>query len=183
MLNTKKTVLFDIDKILAKISISERQKVAELGCGNFGFFVFPLARLVGKQGVVYAVDILKEALREIKTQAESYNLKQIKPVWSDLEVFKATKIETESLDSATLINVLSQLNKKLGALKEASRLIKVGGKILVIDWKSEDIPLGPSPEKRINEKELEDISSKLGLKINEKFEAGPYHYGLVLTKL
>ncbi len=57
MLEIKKTALFDITAILNKISIGERQKVAELGCGNFGFFTFPLARLVGRSGKVYAVAI------------------------------------------------------------------------------------------------------------------------------
>jgi len=183
MLGTKKTVLFDIDKILAKISISEKQRVADLGCGNFGFFVFPLANLVGREGKIYAIDILKEALKEVKSQAESHNLPQVEPVWSDLEVFQATKIETASLDAATIINVLSQAIKKANILKEATRLIKNNGKMLIIDWKLEDIPLGPAPEKRISQREVKDICSRLGLKINEEFEAGPYHYGLVLTKL
>lgn len=183
MLSTKKTILFDIDKILAKLSISETQKVADLGCGNFGFFVFPLAKLVGKKGRVYAVDILKDALKEIKNQADNYNLSQIETIWSDLEIFKATKIETDSLDAATLINLLSQANQKLNTLKEAARMIKTGGKLLIIDWKKSDIPFGPESEKRISSEEIKNFCLRLGLKINEEFNAGPYNYGLILTKL
>lgn len=182
MLNTQKTILFDIDKILAKLNISETQKVADLGCGNFGFFVFPLAKLVGKNGRVYAIDILKDVLKEIKSQADAYNLSQIETIWSDLEVFKATKIETDSLDAITIINVLSQINKKNNALKEAARMVKTGGKILIIDWKKSDIPFGPEAEKRISIEEIKDLCARLGLKINEEFAAGPYNYGLILTK-
>ena len=40
MSDNKKTVLFDIENILHKIAVEEGQKVAELGCGNFGFFVW-----------------------------------------------------------------------------------------------------------------------------------------------
>lgn len=183
MLSTKKTVLFDIDKILSKLNIIENQKVAEFGCGNFGFFVFPLARLVGKNGEVYAIDILKEALREIKRQADREGLKQIKPIWSDLEIFRATKIENNSIDTITIINVLNQVKKKTSVLKEATRLIKNGGKILVIDWQGVNIPFGPKEENKISIEELSKEASSLGLKIIDKFEAGPYHYGLVLTKL
>lgn len=183
MLSTKKTVLFDIDKILTKLNIIENQKVAEFGCGNFGFFVFPLARLVGKNGRVYAIDILKEALREIKKQAEAENLKQIKPIWSDLEIFRATKIENSSLDTVTIINVLNQVQKKESVLKEATRLIKSGGKILVIDWQVNNLPFGPKTTSKISIEEIIKEASNLGLKVIDKFEAGPYHYGLVLTKL
>ena len=36
---TKNSFLFDIEKIISKMKISEGQSVADLGCGNFGFFV------------------------------------------------------------------------------------------------------------------------------------------------
>jgi len=70
MSEIKKTALFDIAGILSKMGIEERQQVAELGCGNFGFFVFPLARLVGRYGQVYAVDILKSTLEQITKEAK-----------------------------------------------------------------------------------------------------------------
>lgn len=179
----KKNVLFDINNILSRMGIDEKQRVAELGCGNFGFFVFPLARLVGRQGKAYAVDILKPTLEEIKKEAKKNNFPQIITVWSNLEIFKATNIETSSLDSALLINVLHQSEKKIEIMREAIRLLKRGGKLLIVEWKNMDLPLGPAPEKRVKLESLKSVIPKIGLNITEEFEAGPYHYGLVLTKL
>lgn len=179
----KKYALFDINNILSKMGIDERQRVAELGCGNFGFFVFPLARLVGRQGKVYAVDILKPTLEEIKKEAKKNNFPQIITVWSNLEIFKAATIETSSLDSALLINVLHQSEKKIEIMREAIRLLKRGGKLLIVEWKNTDLPLGPPPDKRVKLESLRSAIPKIGLSITEEFEAGPYHYGLVLTKL
>lgn len=183
MSEIRKSILFDIDGILSKIGVDERQHVAELGCGNFGFFVFPLARLVGRQGKVYAVDILKPTLEEITKEAKKNNLPQVVPVWSNLEIFKAANIETNSLDSALLVNVLHQSEKKAEILREAVRLLKRGGRLLVIEWKNMDLPLGPSPERRVNLETLKLAIPKIGLDIAEEFEAGPYHYGLILIKL
>jgi len=179
----KKTSLFDINAILSKMSLEEKQQVAELGCGNFGFFVFPLARLIGRQGKVYAVDILKSTLEEITREAKKENLPQIIPVWSNLEIFKAAKIETNSLDGALLVNVLHQSDKKIEILREAIRLLKRGGQLLIVEWKNIDLPLGPSPEKRVKIESLKTAAPKIGLDLKEEFEAGPYHYGLILTKL
>ncbi|HBA37047.1 TPA: hypothetical protein DCZ15_04250 [Candidatus Falkowbacteria bacterium] len=179
----KKTALFDIQAILKKTGIGERQQTAELGCGNFGFFVFPLARLVGRQGKVYAVDILKPTLDEIKSKAAKENLPQIVPIWSNLEIFKATKIETSSLDCALLINTLHQSEKKIEILREAIRLLKKGGKLLIVEWKNIDLPFGPVRERRVQTDSLKTAAPKLGLDISEEFEAGPYHYGLILIKL
>lgn len=179
----KKTALFNIEAILNKMGVDEKQQVAELGCGNFGFFVFPLARLVGRQGKVYAVDILKSTLEEIKKEAAKENLPQIMPVWSNLEIFKATDIETSSLDSALLVNTLHQSEKKLEILREAIRLLKRGGKLLIAEWKNTDSPLGPELNRRVKLDSLKTAAPKIGLDIKEEFEAGPYHYGLILTKL
>ncbi|HZJ40904.1 MAG TPA: class I SAM-dependent methyltransferase [Candidatus Saccharimonadales bacterium] len=183
MLEIKKTALFDIAEILNKIAVRERQQVAELGCGNFGFFTFPLARLVGRSGKVYAVDILKSTLTEIKDRATKENLPQIIPIWSNLEVFKATKIETESLDKALLINVLHQSEKRAEIIREAYRMLKRGGYLMIVEWSSADSPLGPKPEKRLKLESLKIAAKKLGFDIQEEFVAGPYHYGLLLIKL
>ncbi len=178
-----KTALFDIAKILSKMSIEERQHVAELGCGNFGFFVFPLARLVGRYGRVYAVDIMKATLEEITREAKKENLSQITAVWSNLEIFKATDIPLGSLDNALLVNVLHQSEKRLEILREAIRLLKRGGKLLIVEWKNIDLPFGPEPGRRVKLDALKSAIPKIGLNIKEEFEAGPYHYGLILTKL
>lgn len=183
MSETKTTTLFDINTILNKLNVGARQNFAELGCGNFGFFVWPLARLVGRQGRVYAVDILKSTLEEITKKAKLENFSQIYPIWSNLEIFKATNIETNSLDGALLVNILHQSEKKIEILRETIRLLKRGGRLLIIEWKNIDIPLGPSPERRVNLNSLKTAIPKIGLNIKEEFEAGPYHYGLILTKL
>jgi len=183
MTNVKKTSLFDIGAILSKMGLGERQKVAELGCGNFGFFVFPLARLVGRQGKVYAVDIIKSTLEEIAKEAKKENLSQITTIWSNLEIFKATKIETNSLDGALLVNVLYQSDKRIEILREAVRLLKRGGKLLIVEWKNTDLPFGPDPEKRVKIESIRMAAPKIGLEPEEEFSAGPYHYGLILTKI
>lgn len=179
----KNSFLFDIEKIIGKMKISEGQVVAELGCGNFGFFVWPLAKFAGRRGTVYAVDILKNSLDEIKRKALKDNFPQVKPVWSNLEIFKGTKIETNSLDAALLINVLHQSEKKADILRESLRMLKRGGQLMIVEWGNSDSPLGPEPAKRVRLDSLKRAVEKLGLDLKEEFLAGPYHYGIILIKL
>ena len=57
--------LLDIQDILEnRLGIVYGAKVADLGCGGNGFFTFKVARLVGKTGLVYAVDGLKMVLND-----------------------------------------------------------------------------------------------------------------------
>jgi len=62
------------------------------------------------------------------------------------------------------------------------RLLKRGGKLLVVDWKKIAVPFGPSIEERINKENLIAVCQRLGLELLEEFNAGEYHFGMVFLK-
>lgn len=175
--------LLNVDYILSKASISSNEKVADLGCGAAGHYIFRTSTLIGKSGVMFAVDILKPILENIKKRVESDNIKNIKTIWSDLEVFGATKIESGSLDKAYLINTLYQSHKRAEILREATRLLKKGGKLLIVEWSGASSVFGPPAEERVKLPLLTEGAKKLGLRIEEEFVAGDYHFGLLLEKM
>lgn len=175
--------MIDVNLLFNKVQIEEKMKVADLGCGSSGHFVFPVAKLVGKKGIMYAVDILRTALEAISKRARSENLVNIKTIWSNLEIFGATKIEAGSLDVGLLINTLYQSHKRAEILREAIRLLKKNGKLVIVEWKNIAVPFGPPTEERVKKELLDNAAKKLGLRPEEEFEAGPYHYGLIYVKL
>ncbi|MFA5360182.1 MAG: methyltransferase domain-containing protein [Patescibacteria group bacterium] len=181
--STGGNTLIDVNLLFSKAQIGDRMKVADLGCGSSGHFVFPGARIVGKRGIMYAVDILRTALEAINKRARVENLANIKTVWSDLEIFGATKIEAGSLDVGLLINTLYQSHKRAEILRESIRLLKKNGKLVIVEWKNIAAPFGPPAEERVKKDLLENAVKKLGLKPEDEFEAGPYHYGLIYIKL
>lgn len=183
MLKNLKTKTFDINLVLKKLDIKENDVVAELGCGHFGHFVFPVAKMLSRQSTLYAIDIIPAVLDEIKKRAHTENLPQIKTIWSNLEIFKGTKIESSSVDIALLINILNQSEKKVEILREAVRLIKSGGKMLVVDWKRDALLFGPKLENRVNIEAFKQTAPKLGLTITQEFEIGERYHAFLLKKL
>lgn len=175
--------LLDVELILSKINIQDRMVIADFGCGTSGYFVFPMAKQIGKNGTVYAVDILKMALENIKKKARHENLLSIKAIWSDLEVFGATKIESNSLDVGCLINTLYLSAKKEAIIREVTRTIKKDGKMVIIEWKNTSIPFGPQIEDRISKEDLVKLANKNSFDLSEEFSPGEYHYGLIFTKI
>jgi ubiquinone/menaquinone biosynthesis C-methylase UbiE len=175
--------LLDAYFILEKAKIGDKMKIADFGCGSLGHFLFPAASIVGKNGRVYAVDILKTSLETIVRRAKVENYQNIQTVWSDLEIFNATKIETGSIDVGLLINTLYHSRKRVDMLRECIRMIKKGGKLIVVEWSNMALPFGPSPEARVKKELLENVAGRLGLHLEAEFEAGHYHYGLVFIKL
>ncbi len=175
--------LLDANVILHKSGLEEKMIVADLGCGSAGHFVFSSAELVGEEGKVYAVDVLKNVLENIKRKVYLENIHNIFPVWSNLEVFKGTKLEAGSLDVALIINTLYQSKHRGAILREANRMLKKGGIMTIVEWKKINLPFGPKTEDRVDPKHVIKVAQKLGLDFSEEFFVGKYHYGLIFNKL
>lgn len=180
--NFGKSELLDAGKILKEIlGMQIGNVVGDLGAGG-GMFSMAAARTVGDQGQVYAVDIIKSSLSEIESKARMSGLYNLKTIWSNLEIVGATKIKEASLDFALVVNVLFQSQKKYEILAEATRLLKVGGKMLIIDWSNTAPGFAPPAEMQVNKEELLKICEQLELSLVEDFRAGNYHFGLIFRK-
>ncbi|MFA7662447.1 MAG: methyltransferase domain-containing protein [Patescibacteria group bacterium] len=187
MLNPRKipggNELMDAMQTLRKAGLEEGMKVADFGCGRQGYFILQAAKMVGRNGVAYAVDILKEVLENVEDLAKDEGIYNIKTVWSNLEIFGATKIENNSLDFGFIINVLFQVENRLALIKEVARMLKPDGKLLVIDWHKTQAPFGPTLGMRVSTDEIKENAKELGLKLVDEFDAGKYHFGLIFKKL
>ena len=170
-------------EIFAKAQIIEGMKVADLGCGNLGYFAIPAAKLVGKEGIVYAVDIQKPVLEAVRSRAKLEGLTNLETVWADLEKIGSTKISDESVDLSILINMLFQNKKHKEILQEASRMLKKGGKLIIVDWKKIGIPFGPPVEIRVDPVNIKNLAGQLGSRLIEETEFGDYFWGLIFEKI
>lgn len=168
--------------VLGKAGLEAGMTVADLGCGNLGYFALPAAKMVGKKGIVYAVDILKSALESVASRAKIQGLDNVETVWTNLEIPGAAKIPEASVDVAYLVNMIFQSEKDDIILQETHRLLKSGGKAIIVDWLKIATPFGPPMADRSNPEEIKKFASDCGLKLAEEFSAGPYHYGLVFVK-
>ena len=90
-------------------------------------------------------------------------------------------MEDESVDIVLLANILFQSTKKAAIIKEARRVVKKGGKMIVIDWKK-DQPMGPPQDLIVSEDLIKDLAEKEGFGLERKFSAGDRHWGIIFTK-
>jgi ubiquinone/menaquinone biosynthesis C-methylase UbiE len=176
------TQFMNRDEIIKKAQIFEGMKVADLGCGNLGYFIIPIAKLLGREGKAYAVDVLNSALDSVHNQAKLEGITNLERVRTNLEKIGATNIPADSLDLALLINVLFQNKKHKDILQEAIRLLKKGGKLFIIDWKKTGAPFGPQIENRLDPMTIKTIAQDLDLNLIEETEIGEYFWGLIFEK-
>ena len=71
-------LLNPVDLIKNKLGVFYGARVADLGCGGAGFFVLQNAQVVGPNGIIYAVDVLKSALANVEARAKILGFRNIK---------------------------------------------------------------------------------------------------------
>lgn len=170
------------ETILKQIGLQPGMQVADLGCGA-GYFSLPAARLAGSRGKVYAIDVQKSVLAQLRKEAQTQGVAGLEMVWSDIEVPGATKIPAHTLDMAFLINTLFQAQNKRGVIGEAKRLLKPDGLLLLIDWQPGDAAMGPKIDKRLDLVSIRQIMKESGFVEERPIAAGSHHFGLLFKAM
>jgi ubiquinone/menaquinone biosynthesis C-methylase UbiE len=163
---------------VAKLGLTEGMKVVDLGAGS-GFYTMECSRRVGATGRVFAVDVQKDLLERMRSTAANSGLRNIEVIWGNAEKIGGTKIRESLADRVIASNVLFQIEKRDDFVLEIKRITKPGGKVLVIDW-SEISPLGPKTF--ISQMQTQTLFEKAGFRLEQTFNAGNHHYGIVFTR-
>lgn len=172
----------DPERTLFAAGLAAGQVVADLGAGS-GFYALAAGKIVGDQGLVYAADILREALDHIAAEGRLKGIRNLKTLRVDLEQAHACAvIPTGSVDLVILANILHQIKNQLAFVAESYRMLKTGGKVLVIEWNDQPGPIGPSVADRIHPEQVKKLIQQATLKDAGTVTADIYHYGLMFTK-
>ena len=120
----------DGEVFLKDIGARKGQLILDFGCG-VGHYTIPDAKVVGKEGKVYAVDKDREALDKLTQIAESKGLRNIFIIRTsgDLKI----DLKDESIDTVLLYDVLHymQPQERREIYNEVYRILKIDGLLLV----------------------------------------------------
>lgn len=141
--------------VLKDAGLKKGDSIADAGAGP-GFFSFPASRIVGRDGIVYAIDTQKEMLEGLKRQSPPLN---VVPVLSGEN---SIPLKKSAVDFALSAYVLHETDNKARFLKEIRRIMKPGARLLIIDWKKKKEEHGPPIEERLSIKTVEGLLRKAG---------------------
>lgn len=166
----------DPPEVLKQLKLRKDMISADFGCGSGGW-ALPLAKKL-EEGTIYAIDILEEPLSALRARAKLEKILNIEIIRADVE--KRTPLSSNSVDLVLMTDLLFECEDKKMVLEEGKRVLKKDGKILVVDWKK-NAPLGPE-KGRVSVDDIKKIAKDLNLKLEKEFEAGIYHWGLIVVK-
>lgn len=168
-------------EVLNKIEMEGCKRFLDAGCGN-GFISIEVAKKLGKNGEVYAVDIHEPSIKKVREKIKNLNIK-VKAILADIT--KKIPIEENSVDIYFMANVLHGIvaNEKTDELmKEINRVLKPKGKLIIVDFRV-DKPAGPPENLKISEEKCVEILNSYGFKIENIDKVGKYHYIVTARKL
>ncbi len=158
--------------ILKTIGIERADIVADIGCGT-GYFTFPLSEAVGSKGLVYALDIETEMLKDIDRKMKEYATKNVFPVASKEYEFK---LEDSSIGVALLCTVIHEVKMREKFLKEVNRILFQNGKIIIIEWIKKESDYGPPTDHRLDKDKIKRNLTRTGFQDIEIMDFNEYFY-------
>lgn len=164
--------------ILSQVHIDMGMKVADFGSGS-GHYTMALSEIVGTSGTVFSFDIQAELLSKLKNIATQENKENIHFVCADLDEPNSTSLKEDSLDRVLIGNILFQAEDKKALIREAKRILKPNGKVIVIDWTDSHNGLGPRSSDVVKKEVAQKIFEEEGFVIEKEIDAGEHHYGLI----
>lgn len=167
------------EQLLKELGLRKGQTIADIGAGP-GFFTLPAARIVGPDGQVFAADIQGDMLAAVRSRAAEAELTNVRVVKSsDAEI----PIPQASCDFVLLFFVLHEIEQRAHFLHRSARLLKPTGKLVVLEWRKNDVKEGPPQEDRIDPAELEADAQAAGLQIAEQHDINERHYMATLSSI
>lgn len=134
-------------KLIRRSRIKEGMKVLEVGCGSGAFTTF-VARAVGSEGEVFALDIQPEMLKQIENKlkrSENNDIKNIMLIEGDAYNLP---FNNDFFDLVYTITVLQEIPDKNKALTEIKRVLKPEGILAVTEFLPDpDYPLKSTTSK------------------------------------
>ena len=115
--------------IIEHLDLQPGMTVLDIGCGP-GRLTIPVARQVGQQGEVVAMDIQPGMLRRARDKAVAANLTNIRFLQAGVG---EGKLEHGRSDRALLVTVLGEIPDRHAALKEIFDALKPGGILSVTE--------------------------------------------------
>lgn len=164
--------------MLANLGLRKKMTVCDMGCGN-GFHTLQIAKLVGDQGQVVAVDVQPEMLSLLRERMEQQSIENVIPV---LGSFHNPRLPTNAVDLILLVDVYHEFSHPEPMLEVMRKSLKDDGVIVLVEFREEDPAV---PIKRLHKMSKKQVNKELtanGFKLVKEFDGLPWQHMMFFGK-
>lgn len=165
------------EAVIQALGVAPGMTVAELGAGT-GYFTVHLAKAVGPNGHVLAIEDEPNFLEQLQERATKAGLKQIVPV---LDPPDDADLPGHGVDIVLVVNTWRHIENRLQYIMALADGMKPTGRIAIVDFKEGAFPVGPPDAKKLTEARVIGEFKSVGWKLASRYDELPYQYVLVFT--
>ncbi len=162
-------------EVITALDLKPGEVIADIGAGT-GYFTFRLARHVGEQGRVYAVDISPEMIVHVNRLIRDLHVKNVQTL---LAAPDDPLLPDASIDRFFICDTWHHINDHPHYLALLKKMLKPGGQVVMVDFKKEKTPVGPPVEMRISRDALIKEMETNGFQLATEHTFLPYQYFLI----
>lgn len=171
--------LFDVSSVLDGLKVDGQiHDAVEVGCG-YGTFTLPVAQRI--RGTLHTYDIEPGMIAITRARAAASGIQNLRLAARDV-LADGFDLPAGSVDAALLFNIL-HAEAPVEMLHATAGLLRPGGRILVIHWRSDiPTPRGPALSIRPRPEQIADWATAAGLRPEPFQSLPPWHFGVVLHR-
>jgi precorrin-6B methylase 2 len=117
------------DDIVAALALTGGSRVADVGAGD-GFFTIRLARAVGTEGRVLAVDIDQKVLERLKRLVETHKLLNVDVIRGEPT---DPNLPPGSLDAVLIVNAYHEMPEHASMLEQIRKALRATGRLVMVE--------------------------------------------------
>ena len=157
LLGAEREARWSPPRLLARLDLRAGQRVLDLGCGP-GFWTLPLARIVGPNGTVWALDVADEMLRAL---ASRHPPAQVRLLQSRLP---RVDLPAASVDWVWAAFILHEVGDLEALAAELRRVLRAGGRVAALEWRPDGAGAdGPPRNHRLWPEQIVGVFRRVGL--------------------
>jgi protein-L-isoaspartate O-methyltransferase len=164
--------------LLKALKLRKGDAVADIGAGT-GYYTRRLAKAVGPEGSVYAVEIQQEMLDLLTNKMAEINIHNVKPV---LGTVKDPRLPPAAIDLILMVDVYHEFDFPYEMADAMCRALKPGGRLVFVEFRAEDPKVPIKAVHKMSTKQVTKEMSVQPLKLEETIETLPWQHIIIFKK-
>ena len=163
---------------LRLLKVAKGSTVGDVGAGS-GYMSLRLAKIVGAQGKVYAVDVQPGMLQLLQQKAAKAKLTNVVPV---LGAYDDPKLPAGELDLIIMVDVYHEFSQPQRMLQRMHEALKPGGRLALFEYRAEDPNVPILPLHKMSKAQVKTEVELEGFKQARVFDDLPWQHLIVFTR-
>jgi SAM-dependent methyltransferase len=164
------------DEVVRSLELKAGQTACDVGAGP-GYFTLRLARAVGGEGRVYAVDVEPRILGALRDRLQEAGVRNVVPV---LGLPDDPLLPAGLCDLVLIVDTYHHFPDRPAYLRRLLRSLRAGGRLVNVDYHRRPTPVGPPLDHRLAREEFLAEAAAAGLAVVAEPGFLPYQYFVVL---